>query len=101
MSPRSWLSLAVTAALWGASYMFIKVALDGDLSEAFIICARTLLGAAILLPLALRSGAFPLIMQRKGYALALAGAQVVVPFALITFGENHVPSSLAGILVAT
>jgi drug/metabolite transporter (DMT)-like permease len=101
MSPRTWLSLAVTAALWGASYMFIKVSLDGDLSEAFIICGRTLLGAAILLPLAIRSGAIPMILERKRYAIALAAAQVVVPFALITFGENHVPSSLAGILVAT
>jgi drug/metabolite transporter (DMT)-like permease len=98
---RTWLSLAITAALWGASYMFIKVALDGDLSEGFIICARTLMGAAVLAPMAIRSGAIPLILQRKGYALALAATQVIVPFALITYGENHVPSSLAGILVAT
>lgn len=101
MSARTWLSLAITAALWGASYMFIKVALDGDLSEGFIICARTLLGGAILLPMAIRSGAIPMILQRKGYSLALALMQVIVPFGLITFGENHVPSSLAGILVAT
>lgn len=101
MPLRSWLSLAITAALWGASYMFIKVALDGDLSEGFIICARTLLGAAVLLPMAIRSGAIPMLLQRKGYAIALAAMQVIVPFALITFGENHVPSSLAGILVAT
>src|SRR6478609_8293450 len=56
MSARAWLSLSITAALWGASYMFIKVALDGGLSEGFIICARTLLGAAVLLPLAIRAG---------------------------------------------
>jgi drug/metabolite transporter (DMT)-like permease len=98
---RTWLSLAITAALWGASYMFIKVALDGDLSEGFIICARTLMGAAVLAPMAIRSGAIPMIWERKGHALALAATQVIVPFALITFGENHVPSSLAGILVAT
>jgi drug/metabolite transporter (DMT)-like permease len=101
MSPRAWLSLSITAALWGASYMFIKVCLDGGLSEGFIICARTLLGAAVLLPMAIRAGAVPMIMQRKGYALALAAMQVIVPFGLITFGEDRVPSSLAGILVAT
>jgi drug/metabolite transporter (DMT)-like permease len=101
VSARAWLSLAITAALWGASYMFIKVALDGDLSEGFIICARTLLGAAVLLPMAIRAGAIPQLMARKRWALALAAAQVIVPFGLITFGENHVPSSLAGILVAT
>jgi drug/metabolite transporter (DMT)-like permease len=93
--------LSFTAALWGASYMFIKVDLDHGFSEGFIICARTILGAAILLPMAIRAGAVPLILARRGWALALAAAQVIVPFGLITFGENHVPSSLAGILVAT
>jgi drug/metabolite transporter (DMT)-like permease len=101
VSPRAWLSLSITAALWGASYMFIKVALDGDLSEGFIICARTILGAAVLLPMAIRSGSIPQLWARKWWALALASAQVIVPFGLITFGENHVPSALAGILVAT
>ncbi|HMJ36838.1 MAG TPA: DMT family transporter [Baekduia sp.] len=101
MSPRAWFSLAFTAALWGASYMFIKVALDDGLSEGFIICARTILGALVLVPLAMRAGAVRQIVQRRWWALALAAAQVVVPFGLITFGENHVPSSLAGILVAT
>src|SRR3954447_19624265 len=81
--------------------MFIKVALDGDLSEGFIICARTVLGAAVLLPMAKRADAIRPILRRKGYAVALASMQVIVPFGLITFGENHVPSSLAGILVAS
>jgi len=101
VSARAWLSLSITAALWGASYMFIKVALDGGLSEGFIICARTILGAAVLLPMAVRAGAVRQILDRRWWALALASAQVIVPFGLITFGENHVPSALAGILVAT
>ena len=33
--------------------------------------------------------------------VALGLVQVVVPFLLITFGENHIPSSLAAILVAS
>jgi drug/metabolite transporter (DMT)-like permease len=101
VSTRAWLSLSITAALWGASYMFIKVGLDGGLSEGFIIVARTVLGALVLAPMAIRAGAVPMIVARKWWALALAAAQVIVPFGLITFGENHVPSSLAGILVAT
>ncbi len=63
MTPRAWLSLSFTAALWGASYMFIKVALDDGLSEGFIICARTILGAAVLAPLAIRCGAVPMILR--------------------------------------
>jgi drug/metabolite transporter (DMT)-like permease len=65
MSARAWIWLAFTAALWGASYMFIKVALDDGLSEGFIICLRTILGAAVLVPLALRTGALPMLLARK------------------------------------
>jgi drug/metabolite transporter (DMT)-like permease len=93
--------MAFTAALWGASYMFIKVALDDGLSEGFIVCLRTILGALVLVPLALRAGALPMILARGRWLLALALAQVILPFGLITFGENHIPSALAGILVAS
>jgi drug/metabolite transporter (DMT)-like permease len=93
--------MGFTAALWGASYMFIKVALDAGVSEGFIICLRTALGAMVLVPLALRAGALPLLLARRGWVLALAMAQVIVPFGLITFGENQVPSALAGILIAS
>ena len=76
--------------------MFIKVALDGGLSEGFIICARTILGAAVLLPMAVRAGAVRPILDRRWWALALASAQVIVPFGLITFGENHIPPRWPG-----
>jgi len=100
MPARAWSTLAVTAALWGASYLFIKVALRDGISEAGIIFARTALGALVLVPLALRAGVLPALLARRGWTLALALTQVVVPFALITWGENHIPSALAGILVA-
>jgi drug/metabolite transporter (DMT)-like permease len=98
---RGWIQMGLLAALWGASYMFIKVALDDDVSEGVIICLRTLLGAAVLVPLALRAGALRPLMKARWWNLALALAQVIVPFGLITFGENHIPSALAGILIAS
>ena len=82
--------------------MFIKVALDGGLSEGFIICGRTILGAAVLLPMAIRAGADARrSWTARGRRSRWPPMQVIVPFGLITFGENYVPSSLAGILVAT
>ena len=53
MTRRSWLMMGGAAAVWGASYMFIKVALD-DFSEGAIVCIRTALGAVVLLALARR-----------------------------------------------
>ena len=55
MTRRSWLMLVATAAVWGSSYMFIKVALD-DFSEGAIVCLRTALGAALLLSFAAHRG---------------------------------------------
>lgn len=100
MTRRLWLYMAGAAALWGASYMFIKVALE-DTSEGFIIFARTMLGALVLVPLGLRAGALRPILQRKRATLLLASLQVAIPFGLITWGERWVDSGLAGILVAS
>jgi drug/metabolite transporter (DMT)-like permease len=100
VSRRAWLLMAGIAALWGSSYMFIKLALDDDLSAGAIVCIRTALGAAALLPVALRSGAMAALRGRWGWLALVALMQVVVPFLLITEGERHVASALAGILVA-
>jgi drug/metabolite transporter (DMT)-like permease len=100
MTRRSWLMMVGAAAVWGASYMFIKVALD-DFSEGAIVCIRTALGAAVLLALAARWNALAPLRGRWGWLVVLSVVQVVAPFLLITFGENHVDSQLAGILVSS
>jgi drug/metabolite transporter (DMT)-like permease len=100
MTRRLWLVMGAAAAVWGASYMLIKVALE-DLSEGTIVCVRVALGAAVLLPLAARAGALDAIRGRWGWLVLISVTQVVVPFLLITFGENHVSSALAGILVSS
>jgi drug/metabolite transporter (DMT)-like permease len=92
--------MGVLAALWGASYMFIKVALD-DVSEPFIVFSRTLLATAVLAPLAIRSDAFAALRGRWRWVVVVAVVQIAAPFLLITFGENHISSSMAGILVSS
>ena len=101
MTRRSWLLMGLLAALWGASYLFIKVALDDGLDPIFIVFARIALGAAVLVPIAIRQGAMGAIRGRWGAIAFMAIVQVVVPFLLITYGEQHIASSLAGILVAS
>ncbi|HEY8584340.1 MAG TPA: DMT family transporter [Capillimicrobium sp.] len=100
MHRRAWLLIGVLAALWGASYMFIKVGLDDDLHPATIVFLRTALGALVLVPIALSRRAFAAVRPHLGWVLVLAVAQVAVPFLLITVGEEHISSSLAGILVS-
>jgi drug/metabolite transporter (DMT)-like permease len=100
VSRRNWILLAATAALWGASYLFIKVALE-ELPEGSIVFVRVLLGAAVLVPLAARAGALGATRGRWTWLTVITLVQVVAPFLLIVYGENHVPSALAGILVSS
>ena len=100
MTRRSWPLLGLLASLWGASYLFIKLALE-DLSPPMIVFVRTALAALVLLPVALHRRALAALRGRAGTVLGLAVIQVAAPFLLITVGEKWIPSSLAGILVAS
>jgi drug/metabolite transporter (DMT)-like permease len=97
---RAWSLILLLASLWGASYFFIKVALD-DLGPVAIVFARTLLGAAVLAPVAIRRRAFAPVRAHLGTLVFVAVVQIAIPFLLISGGETHISSSLAGILVAS
>ena len=92
--------MSVLAALWGASYMFIKVALD-DVSPFVVVWVRLVLAALVLLPIAHHRGALSELRPHLPTVLFLSIVQVAAPFLLITFGEKHIASALAGILVAS
>ena len=100
MNRRAWLLMALLAGLWGASYLFIKVALDDGMPPLFIVFARIALGAAVLVPIAARAGVLRGMRGLTGPILLLAVVQVVLPFILITYGEDRIASSLTGILVS-
>ena len=101
MTQRSWILMLALAALWGASYMFIEIALDGGVSSTFLVFARTALGALVLAPVALHRGAFAPARRHLPTLAFIALIQVTGPFLLITVGQHHVTSSMAGILVAS
>jgi drug/metabolite transporter (DMT)-like permease len=97
---RALVMLGVLAALWGASYLFIKIAVEDGMSAATIVFARTALAALVLAPVAVRRGAFAGLRPLLPLGVLLALVQVAVPFLLISAGEKHVSSGLAGVLVA-
>jgi drug/metabolite transporter (DMT)-like permease len=98
---RAWIQFGFLAAFWGASYLFIKVALEDGTPPLAIVCIRTALAALVLMPVAARMGALRGLRGRLGAVAVLALLQVAAPFALITLGERDLPSALTGILVAT
>ncbi len=100
MTRRAWALMLLLAALWGASYAFIKIALE-DVSPTFLVAVRIALGAAVLAPIALARGAFAPARRHLGPLALVAAVQTVAPFLLIAVGETRIPSALAGILVAS
>ena len=56
MSRRGWFLFILVGFLWGIPYLFIKVAVDPDdgFSPATVVFLRTAIGAAILIPIAIK-----------------------------------------------
>ena len=79
MSRRSALLLLLLSAFWGASYLFIKVALDDGVSPWAVVSSRTALAALVLLPLAIHAGVLGSLRGRLGAVVVLSMVQVAVP----------------------
>jgi drug/metabolite transporter (DMT)-like permease len=99
VSLRGWALFAAMSVAWGVPYLFIKIAVDDGLSPGFVAWSRVALGALVLLPVALRSGALRGLPLR--WLVAFAITEICIPFPLIGFGETRVSSSLAAILIAS
>jgi drug/metabolite transporter (DMT)-like permease len=101
MSRRSLALLLLLSAIWGASYLFIKVALDDGVAPWAVVSSRTALAALVLVPLAVRLGVLSSLRGRFRPVVVLSFVQVSVPLSLIALGEERISSSLTGILVAS
>lgn len=107
MSGRDLALLFGLAAMWGASFMFIKVAV-AEMSPLMLVSLRLLLASAVLAPLLRISGlaggsslpAPPVRRLWKAY-LWIAVINAIVPYTLIAWGEEHIASGTASILNAT
>lgn len=99
MTRRSWLSLLVLSAVWGASYLFIGWSLAG-LTAPVVVFGRLVVGAVVL---ALVAGprSFAALSGRWGRLAVFAVVEMVCPYLLIAYGEGRVPSGLASMLVST
>jgi drug/metabolite transporter (DMT)-like permease len=96
--------LAIVAAIWGASYLFIKVAVD-EVEPTAMMFLRLVLASAVLLPvLVWRLGAGEAVaeMRATGWkAFGVGFLNAALPFVLIAWGEKYVDSGVAAIANAT
>jgi drug/metabolite transporter (DMT)-like permease len=89
-----WLFCAV-GAIWGSSFLLIKIAL-GSLHPGLITWARVALGAAALL--ALRRGHVTIDRADRGKVMLLSIVWVGIPFTLFPLAEQHINSAVTGLL---
>jgi drug/metabolite transporter (DMT)-like permease len=101
MSLRVGLIFAAVAVLWGVPFALIEVALDHGAEPLLIAWTRVAIGAAVLLALAAAQGKLRGLRPYAGALVVIAIADVALPFTLVSFAQEHVSSSLAGILIAS
>lgn len=94
------LTLLAVAALWGASFLFIRVAVH-DLGPVALIEARVALAGLALLVVVAALGRAPAWRRDWRAYLVLGGVSAAAPFTLIAAAELHITASLAAILNAT
>src|SRR5215211_7458832 len=99
--PRGYLPLLLfLSALWGASYLFIKVAVEEIEPTAMIELRLILAGAVLGAVLLYRVGARETVAQVRATGLnglVLGVLNGAIPFTLIAWGEKHIDSGVAAI----
>jgi drug/metabolite transporter (DMT)-like permease len=100
VSARAWALFAAVSVIWGMPYLFIKIAVE-EISPSLLAWSRLALAAMVLLPVAWKLGALGGLRERWRILTVFAAVEMAVPWPLLGFGEVHISSSLAAILVAT
>jgi drug/metabolite transporter (DMT)-like permease len=100
MSRRGFLLFLAIGLAWGVPYFFLAVA-GKDFSTPTVIFSRVTIGALILVPLAIKRGALKPALKAWPWVLAFAAIEMIGPWFLLTEAERHVPSGLAGLMIAT
>nr|CAG38675.1 putative integral membrane protein [Micromonospora echinospora] len=99
---RSWLpGFVLLAAIWGSSFLFIKIGIR-ELHPLYVTLGRVATGAlTLLVVLAVLRDRLPRDRRLWLHLTVVAAFGVALPFTLFGYGEQRIPSMLAGIWNAT
>jgi drug/metabolite transporter (DMT)-like permease len=101
MPTTSLLQLLLLAAIWGASFLFMRIAVPA-LGPGWLIEARVLLAALLLWGVARALRQPPLALRDQGrHYLVLGLFNTALPFLLFAYAARTLPASLLAILNAT
>lgn len=100
MSRRGWWLFLALGVIWGIPYLLIRVAVM-EMPPVFVAFARTLIGAALLLPIAASRGQLKPVLHHWKALLAFTLVEISGPWWLLGHAETRINSSTAGLLIAT
>ncbi len=101
MNLKYWIVLLTTASLFGASFLFIKIAVAEV--DPLVLAALRVVGAAVFMAgiLGVSGQRLPRFGRAWGPLIVLGVLTAAIPYFAIAWGQTRIPSSLRGILFAT
>ncbi len=100
MSRRGWWLFAAMSLIWGVPYLLIKVAVGG-VAPPVLVLARVGIGAALLLPIAVRRRELTALRPYWRWLALFATVEIITPWLLLSYAETRLSSSLSGLLIAS
>lgn len=95
----NWLLIASLGIIWGAAFMLVSVSLE-EFGPWTVAAGRTLLGGTVLWVLGAALGqGLNTIPSARGwtFAIAIGLGAIALPFALLSWGQQFIPSAFAGV----
>ncbi len=99
MSRRDVFLLLCLSAIWGASFLFIKLGVD-RLEPSVVVLGRVVVGTLVLLPLVAARGGFAPLRGRLRSLVVLSALNNALPFWLLGFAETRLDSGLTAVIQA-
>lgn len=101
MNTRNLLDLTLLAALWGASFLFMRIAAD-DFGPVVLIALRVLIATIFLLPiLSINAVAVRSLRQNWKSVFIVGVLNSALPFTLLAFASLHLTAGFTSIVNAT
>ncbi len=92
--------LVLLAALWGGSFLFMRIAAP-VLGPIWLIECRVLLAGLVLLPVLVRLNLVAEMRRHLGTLILVGGCNSAIPFSLLAFASVSLPAGFTSILNAT
>src|SRR4029079_6463033 len=96
MGRRDVALLLALAAIWGASFLFIKLGVE-EVEPAVVVLGRLVVGVLVLSPIVVARGARPARREMWVPFLVLGTLNNAVPYWLLAFAETRIDSGLAAV----